>query len=135
MRIDVLLRRAQPGSRRSVQQHIRRAQRLHDLIAERFDVREPYQYRAKHLRYALEQGTTGLAPATRYDYWRTARVIAAALGKWPDWEPYLRGSWTAPRVDVEDTETARARRAMGGRPPKLARFRCCSPEGASAMSD
>jgi hypothetical protein len=42
-----LLRRAQPGSHRSLRQHIRRAQRLHDLIAERFGIRESYQYRAE----------------------------------------------------------------------------------------
>lgn len=121
MRIDVLLRRAQPGSHRSVEQHIRRAQRLHDLIAERFGIREPYQYRAKHLRYALERGTAGLAPATRYDYWRTARVIAATLGKWSDWEPYLRGPWTMPRIHAESARQGDGRSSVGGRPPKLAR--------------
>ena len=135
MQIEILLRRAQPGSRRTVQQHIRRAQRLRDLIAEQFGIREPYQYRAKHLRYALEGGTTGLAASTRYDYWRTARVIAAALGKWPDWEPNLRGSWTAARVAMGDPEQASARKGMGGRPPKLARVRRRSPQCASATSD
>jgi hypothetical protein len=118
MRIEVLLRRAQPGSHRSVQQHIRRAQRLHDWITERFGVREPYQYRAKHLRYALEHGTAGLAASTRYDYWRTARVLAAAIGKWPDWEPHLRGPWTAPHLAVARPSLNGACTA-GGRPPKL----------------
>jgi hypothetical protein len=121
MRVEVLLRRAQPGSRRSVQQHIRRAQRLHDLIAARFGIREPYQYHAKHLRYALEQGTAGLAASPRYDYWRTARVIAAAIGRWPDWEPHLRGPWTAPRADRRHEDRAGAAGSAGGRPPKLAR--------------
>ena len=121
MRIEVLLRRAQPGSHRSVQQHIRRAQRLHDWMAERFGVREPYQYRAKHLRYALEHGTAGLAASTRYDYWRTARVLAAAIGKWPDWEPHLRGSWTVPQSDTALSRQAPDRNRRGGRSPKLAR--------------
>jgi len=119
MRIEVLLRRAQPGSHRSVQQHIRRAQRLHDWIAERFGVREPYQYRAKHLRYALEHGTAGLAASTRYDYWRTARVLAAAIGKWPDWEPHLRGPWTSPRPETHRLGLDHQGHGHGGRPAKL----------------
>lgn len=118
MRIDVLLRRAQPGSHRSVQQHIRRAQRLHDLIAERFGVHEPYQYRAKHLRYALELGTAGLAPSSRYDYYRTARALAAIVGHWPDWEPHLRGPWTSPHGRAP--RKTGALKSIGGRPPKLA---------------
>lgn len=119
MRIEVLLRRAQPGSHRSVQQHIRRAQRLHDCIAERFGVREPYQYRAKHLRYALEHGTARLASGTRYDYWRTARVLAAAIGKWPDWEPHLRGPWTSPLPEARRLGLDHQRHGHGGRPAKL----------------
>lgn len=123
MRIEVLLRRAQPGSHRGVQQHIRRAQRLHGWIAERFGIREPYQYRAKHLRYALEHGTAGLAAGTRYDYWRTARVLAAAIGKWPDWEPHLRGPWTAPSMKMALPSSSKGTRSTGGRPPKLAQSR------------
>jgi hypothetical protein len=103
----------------SVAQHIRRANRLQALIAERFGIHEPYQYQAKHLRYALEHGTAGLAAVTRYDYWRTTRVIAAVLGKWPDWEPHLRGSWTSPRADRAGTPSIRP--GQGGRPAKLAR--------------
>ncbi|MTW22504.1 hypothetical protein [Allochromatium palmeri] len=102
-----------------MQQHIRRAQRLHDWMAERFGVREPYQYRAKHLRYALEHGTAGLAAGTRYDYWRTARVLAAAIGKWPDWEPHLRGPWTSPHPEIRCLGLDQQRHGYGGRPAKL----------------
>jgi len=34
----------------------------------------------KHPRWALERGLTDLSPASRYHYYRTARVLAATLG-------------------------------------------------------
>ncbi|WP_022949779.1 hypothetical protein [Methylohalobius crimeensis] len=91
-----LLERAQPGSRGGVERHIRRGEQLRTLIESRYGVTHPRQWRAKHLRWALEHGLADLAPGTRYHYWRTARACAAALGEWPDWEPHLRGSWTRP---------------------------------------
>lgn len=127
MRIEILLRRAQPGTRGGVAAHIRRAERLHRLIAERFGVDEPYPYRAKHLRYALEHGTAGLASASRYDYYRTARALAAVLGHWPDWEPHLRGPWTSPLSEASRRRPDRARAGRGGRPAKLARERSRQP--------
>lgn len=114
--VVALLERAQPGARRGVRAHQRRARRLARIVEERWGVKSPWQWRAKHLRWALEHGLAGVAPITRYDYWRTARACAAALGRWPDWEPHLRGPWTRP-----DGRSG-PRRGAGGRPPKLAHW-------------
>lgn len=116
-RIDVLLRRAQPGKSGGVKAHIRRSQRIARRIEEHWGISEPYQWKAKHLQWFLKVETAELSPASRYDYWRTAGVLAAALGRWPDWEPHLRGSWTRPTPPGPNPG------APGGRPRKLARFR------------
>jgi hypothetical protein len=110
-----LLARAQPGSSGGVAQHIRRGERLAALIEDRWGIARPEQWRVKHLRWVLEHGFPEVGPATRYHYYRTLRVIAAAMGHWPDWEPHLRGAWTTP------TGGTRASAEHGGRPPKLAR--------------
>jgi hypothetical protein len=44
-------------------------------------IREPHQWRVKHLRWALERWSINLLPSSRYDYWRTVRAIASALGR------------------------------------------------------
>ena len=119
MQIAILLRRAQPGATSGIQAHIKRATRMQALIAERFGDSDPYQFKAKHLRWVLEHRTAALAPSSRYDYWRTARVLAAILGHWPDWEPHLRGSWTSPRP--YQLRTPSTYPVQGGRPAKLAR--------------
>lgn len=116
-RIDILLRRAQPGKTSGVQAHIRRGRRIATLIEARWGIREPYQWRAKHLQWVLKAGFSDLAQSSQYDYWRTACVLAAALGHWPDWEPHLRGLWTRPKPPGPCPG------APGGRPRKLARPR------------
>jgi hypothetical protein len=109
MGVAILLERTLPGAKVSIRGHIERGERLARAIEERFGIREPRQWRAKHLRWALERWTSGLSESSRYDYWRTARALASALGCWPDWEPHLRGPWQKP--------------GLGGRPAKLARPR------------
>lgn len=109
-----ILARAQPGSRGGVAQHIARGETLRQLIAARWGIDRMEQWQAKHLRWAIERGLADRAPATQYSYWRTARVVAAALGRWPSWEPHLRGPWNSP------TGTPGTAKARGGRPPKLA---------------
>ena len=106
MSIALLLKRALPGSRASVVGHIERGERISDAIRERFAISEPRQWHVKHLRWVLERWAEPLSSSTRYDYWRTARALASVLGRWPDWEPHLRGSW--------------CRRGVGGRPAKIA---------------
>lgn len=109
MGVAILLERALPGAKASLRGHIERAERIARAIEARFGIREPQQWRAKHLRWALERWANGLSESSRYDYWRTARALASVLGRWPDWEPLLRGPWQ--------------RQGKGGRPAKLARTR------------
>jgi hypothetical protein len=110
-----LLERAQPGSRGGVSRHIERGEVMRELIAGQYPgIVRPEQWRAKHLRWVLEGGLSDRALATQYDYWRSARVIAAALGRWGDWEPHLRGPWCRPDGSGETPAGA------GGRPAKLA---------------
>ena len=109
MSIALLLRRAMPGSRASISAHIERGARIAGAIQERFDVGDPYQWQAKHVRWVLDRWAQSLSISTRYDYWRTARALASVLGHWPDWAPHLQGPWCKP--------------GKGGRPAKLARPR------------
>jgi len=116
-RIEMLLKRAQPGKNSGVKAHIKRGQRIASRIEERWRISEPYQWKVKHLQWFLKADTAALSPASRYDYWRTARVIAAALGHWHDWEPHLRGPWTRPKPPGPQPG------APGGRPHKIAQPR------------
>ena len=116
-RIELLLGRAQPGKRSGVTAKVRRGQRIARAIEERWGIREPYQWKAKHVRWFLEVETAGLLRSTRYDYWIAASAIAAAMGRWPDWEPHLRGPWTRPKPPGPRPG------APGGRPRKLAQPR------------
>lgn len=116
-RVEVLLKRAQPGKNSGVRAHIKRGQRIASKIEERWKINEPYQWKAKHLQWFLKAETAALSPATRYDYYRTVCVLAAAMGHWPAWEPYLRGSWTRPK------QLGPRPGAPGGRPRKLAQSR------------
>lgn len=93
MSIAILLKRSLPGSKSSVAGHIERGERIAQAIQERFGISEPRQWQAKHLRWVLERWAGQKSEATRYDYWRTVRVLAAALGKWQDWWPHLYGAW------------------------------------------
>ena len=106
MSIAMLLKRALPGAKASINGHIDRGERIAVAIQERFQISEPRQWQVKHLRWVVERWAEPLSPSTRYDYWRTARALAAALGHWPDWAPHLQGSW--------------CRIGVGGRPAKLA---------------
>lgn len=110
--ITRILDRAQPGSRAAVRAHIKRGITMAEAIQQRWGVR-PAGWKAKHLRWFLERGLADLSAATRYDYYRTARAIAAALGHWPAWEAHLRGPWESPKGKT-------AHRGAGGRPAKLA---------------
>ena len=84
MTIALLLKRALPGSKASINGHIDRGERIAAAIRERFHISEPHQWQVKHLRWMLERWAEPLSPSTRYDYWRTARALASVLGRWPD---------------------------------------------------
>lgn len=110
-----MLGRAQPGTKRAIRAHIRRAVMLAVLIHERWpEVEYPEQWRVKHLRWALEHALSAHSAGTRYNYYRSARVVAAQMGKAHDWEPYLRGPWQRPDGLSPDPD-----RHPGGRRPKL----------------
>lgn len=94
MSIAILLKRSLPGSKSSIAGHIERGERIARAIHERFGISEPHQWQAKHLRWVLERWASDKSEATRYDYWRTVRVLAAALGRWQDWRPHLDGAWS-----------------------------------------
>lgn len=107
MSIALLLNRSIPGAKSSIDRHIERGERIAGAIQERFSIAEPRQWKAKHLRWILSRWITQFSQKTQYDYWLTTRVLASALGRWPDWKPHLHGSW--------------CRDGVGGKPAKLAR--------------
>ena len=109
-----LLRRSMPGASRSVHRHIRRADRIGGVIWRRWHV-IPAQWRVKHVRWYLAHECRELAPASRYDYWRTVRALVAALGRLNDWLPHLRGPWIRPTTDNATPPDRR----KGGRPARL----------------
>src|SRR5690349_8885385 len=87
--IHNLLRRAQPGANKTVIDHIARGERIADAIRDRWGLMTARAWKVKHLRWFLnEHCKPPMASTTRYDYWRTARALAAALGRWDDWEPH-----------------------------------------------
>lgn len=106
-----LLIRSLPGSRHgSVKGHIKRAEHIAEKIWRRFQ-RGPHQWQQKDVRWFLTAVTSELASPSRYDYWRTVRVLLNALQKFEAWEPLLQGPWIRPTGE---------RGAMKvGRPPKL----------------
>lgn len=105
MSIAILLKRSLPGSKSSIAGHIERGERIAHAIQQRFDISEPRQWQVKHMRWVLERWASDKSEATRYDYWRTVRVLAAALRKWSDWQPHLKSGW--------------CRNGKGGRPAKI----------------
>ncbi|MDD5395253.1 MAG: hypothetical protein PHE17_19700 [Thiothrix sp.] len=109
MSIPLLLSAAIPGSKRTISDHIKRGGRIAAAIQQRYQISNPHQWQAKHLRWFLEVQTAGMPTASRYDYWRTCRALASALGKWPAWETHVRGNWNP-----------HASKQRGGRPAKLA---------------
>lgn len=111
-------RRGKKGQRLPITAHIRRGEELVTLIAARWEVEEPAQWRLKHVQWVLKHGLADRAPATRYCYWCTARLIMATLGRFEDWKPRLGGPWQTPKGQVPDPG-----RHPGGRPPNLPRYR------------
>lgn len=93
MKIALLISNANPGSPSSIKGHIQRSERIISAVFDRFNVKNPYKLQAKHLKWFLSIHTKDMKESTQYDYYRTCRVIAAAIGKWPAWEPCLTGPW------------------------------------------
>lgn len=94
--VEKLLIKAQPGCKVTIREHIERGERILQAIQARFpEVKNVHGLRAKHARWVLHVWCTsqGHSPTTRYHYFRTIRAIAAALGRWDDWKPYVNGPW------------------------------------------
>lgn len=106
--ISRLLRSAHPGAHQTVTGHVARGARIAAAIKSRWGLQTARQWQAKHMRWILERWcpSQGFSSATRYDYWRTVRALAAALRRWSNWQPYLHGPWE--------------QIGIGGRRPKLA---------------
>ena len=49
MSVSMLLKRALPGAKASINGHIDRGERITVAIQERFQLSEPYQWQVKHL--------------------------------------------------------------------------------------
>ena len=99
------LMRALPGSKASRRAHVRRALLIQQSLSEKRGIEHFLSWKVSHFRWFLDQEMANRAMTTRSDYWRTMRALAAALGKWPQWEPHLRGPWSS--------ESGK------GRPPRL----------------
>jgi len=90
-----LLANRLPGSRRgTVRQHLARAQRLAQIIWQRWQV-GPYQWRLKHLRWYLQERTDDYTTGTRYRHWLTVRLLILALDH-DGWIERLDGPWVRP---------------------------------------
>ena len=61
------------------------------VIQNNFDLNNPWNWQLKHVRWFLERHLQGQAPATRYYYQLTVRLIVRRLGKERDWYGHLRG--------------------------------------------
>lgn len=91
-----LLSRRLPGPRRTtVRSHLRRAERIAELIFQRWQL-GPYQWQVKHVRWYLEHRTEHLSPSARYRHWLTLRLLVVALGREADWNRHLAGPWQRP---------------------------------------
>lgn len=101
-----LLRHSQPGKAKTISDHIARGERIAEVIELRWDLSSIRAWKVKHLRWVLVEYCKDMTSSTRYDYWRTIRVLASALGRFVDWEPHLKGPWI--------------KSGQGGRKPKLA---------------
>jgi hypothetical protein len=108
--IKNLLQHSTPGAKSVIDRHIQRGTIIADSIARHFGegMENPRRWQAKHLQWFLKVHTPPMKRDTSYDYWRSCRTLASALGKWPDWEPHLRGNWNP-----------HPHKGQGGRPAKL----------------
>ncbi|MDP2826362.1 MAG: hypothetical protein Q8O52_27200 [Sulfuritalea sp.] len=120
MSIDMLLKRALPGAKASINGHIDRGARIAVAIQERFQISEPHQWQVKHLRWVLEPWAESLSPSTRYDYWRTARALASMLVARQWSSPALSGeAFTAQRLVVAINRAVHLRAVANGVPARL----------------
>ena len=63
------------GAHATRQRHIRQAERMREVIRERWSCATPWSWRDKHVRWFLEHYLRCSAPGTVYYYGLTARLI------------------------------------------------------------
>lgn len=83
------------GSKSLRAAHLRRAVALQTIITSRFgrEFDHPASWKMKHIRAVLD-AKAAKSTATAYDYYRAARVVLAALGRWGGKaENSLAGPW------------------------------------------
>jgi hypothetical protein len=115
--LDLFLRGLTGMSRKTKDVHTARIRKIANLIEERWGIKNPHHWRAKHLRWALEVALRDLSPATRKDYYYSALKIAEIRGRCDDWEPLLHGPWAPrrkgpggrPRIPVQRVDEPRSR--------------------------
>src|SRR5262245_32971809 len=76
--------------------HRKRLIAIQSAIFIRWGIKNPEQWRVKHLRWFLQEHMKDNAASYRYDFWLTVREITKRRGRELDWEPRLRGPWTRP---------------------------------------
>lgn len=84
-----------PGARASREKHSYRAGAMQQFIVEKFGpaFHDPHLWKIKHIRACLDMRASR-SVATAYDYFRTARAVLAACGRWdPNTDAQLRGPW------------------------------------------
>ncbi len=73
--IALFLRPVLKGAHATQQRHIRQAERMHEVIRERWGCTTPYSWKEKHVRWFLQHHLRCSAPSTVYYYALTARLI------------------------------------------------------------
>lgn len=89
MSISKLINKQIPGSSKTKSNHIKRGERIAQMINERFLISSPYQWQVKHLKWFMEVLSRDIENSTLYDYWLTTRKIGSCLGKWQHWQKHL----------------------------------------------
>ncbi|PMU93111.1 MULTISPECIES: hypothetical protein [unclassified Pseudomonas] len=79
--IALFLRPVLKGAHATQQRHIRQAERMHEVIRERWGCATPWSWREKHVRWFLEHYLRCSAPATIYYYELTAVLIRRRKAK------------------------------------------------------
>jgi len=69
------------GAHATRQRHIRQAERMHEVIRERWGCATPWSWREKHVRWFREHYLRRSAPATIYYYELTAGLIRRRKAK------------------------------------------------------
>ncbi|WP_454863973.1 hypothetical protein [Pseudomonas hormoni] len=63
------------GAHATRQRHIRQAERMHEVIRERWGCATPWAWREKHVKWYLHHYLCSQASATRYYYQLTVKLI------------------------------------------------------------